>query len=95
MCFKPKKVAQMTKKILLSCAGGFSTSLLVNRMKEAAEAEGKDYKIKAVNTIIGKVFDKNLVDTISEINGSQEIRIFDFSLLTYVINKYEIQNNFE
>lgn len=49
MYFKPKKVAQMTKKILLSCAGGFSTSLLVNRMKEAAEAEGKDYKIKAVS----------------------------------------------
>ena len=38
----------MTKKILLSCAGGFSTSLLVNKMKEAAKAEGKEYKIKAV-----------------------------------------------
>ena len=38
----------MTKKILLSCAGGFSTSLLVNKMKEAAEAEGKEYEIKAV-----------------------------------------------
>ncbi|MDE7050065.1 MAG: PTS sugar transporter subunit IIB [Lactobacillus sp.] len=36
------------KKILLSCAGGFSTSLLVNRMKEAAKAEGKEYEIKAV-----------------------------------------------
>ncbi len=38
----------MTKKILLSCAGGFSTSLLVNKMKEAAKAEGKEYEIKAV-----------------------------------------------
>ena len=36
------------KKILLSCAGGFSTSLLVNKMKEAAKAEGKEYEIKAV-----------------------------------------------
>lgn len=38
----------MTKKILLSCAGVFSTSLLVNKMKEAAKAEGKEYEIKAV-----------------------------------------------
>lgn len=38
----------MTKKILLSCAGGFSTSLLVNKMKEAAKSEGKEYEIKAV-----------------------------------------------
>ena len=36
------------KKILLSCAGGFSTSLLVNKMKETAKAEGKEYEIKAV-----------------------------------------------
>lgn len=36
------------KKILLSCAGGFSTSLLVNKMKEAAKAKGKEYEIKAV-----------------------------------------------
>lgn len=39
----------MTKKILLSCAGGFSTSLLVNKMKEAAKDEGKDYEIQAVS----------------------------------------------
>lgn len=36
------------KKILLSCAGGFSTSLLVNKMKDEAQKEGKDYQIKAV-----------------------------------------------
>lgn len=36
------------KKILLSCAGGFSTSLLVNKMKAVARQEGKDYKIKAI-----------------------------------------------
>lgn len=36
------------KKILLSCAGGFSTSLLVNKMKDAAKSEGKEYEIKAV-----------------------------------------------
>lgn len=36
------------KKILLSCAGGFSTSLLVNKMKDKAAENGKDYKIWAV-----------------------------------------------
>lgn len=36
------------KKILLSCAGGFSTSLLVNKMKDVARQEGKEYKIKAI-----------------------------------------------
>lgn len=36
------------KKILLSCAGGFSTSLLVNKMKEAAQKENKEYEINAV-----------------------------------------------
>jgi PTS system cellobiose-specific IIB component len=37
----------MTKKILLACAGGFSTSMLVERMKEAAEAKGVDVVIDA------------------------------------------------
>ena len=54
-----------------------------------------DRKIKAVNTIIGNLFDKKLVDKISEINGSQEIRNFDFSLLTEVIEKYNLVNYFE
>lgn len=35
------------KKIVLFCAGGMSTSLLVNKMKEAAKVLGKDYDIAA------------------------------------------------
>jgi len=35
------------KKIYLFCAGGMSTSLLVNKMKEAAAAMGKEYFIEA------------------------------------------------
>lgn len=35
------------KKIVLFCAGGMSTSLLVNKMKEAASKAGKDYDINA------------------------------------------------
>lgn len=36
-----------SKTIILFCAGGMSTSLLVNRMKEAAAKKGKDYDISA------------------------------------------------
>lgn len=34
--------------ILLACAAGMSTSLLVNKMKKAAEKENEEYKIYAV-----------------------------------------------
>ncbi|MBR3358484.1 MAG: PTS sugar transporter subunit IIB [Solobacterium sp.] len=37
----------MAKKITLFCAAGMSTSLLVNKMKEAAAAKGADYEIAA------------------------------------------------
>ena len=35
------------KRIVLFCAGGMSTSLLVNKMRQAASAAGKDYSIDA------------------------------------------------
>ena len=35
------------KKIVLFCAAGMSTSLLVNKMKQAAAKIGKDYDIAA------------------------------------------------
>lgn len=35
------------KKITLFCSAGMSTSLLVNKMKEAAKAAGKEYEIAA------------------------------------------------
>ena len=35
-------------KILLACSSGMSTSLLVNKMKEAAEAQGVSHEIWAV-----------------------------------------------
>ena len=34
--------------IMLACAAGMSTSLVVSKMREAAESQGKDYKIWAV-----------------------------------------------
>lgn len=35
--------------ILLACAAGMSTSLLVTKMEKSAEEQGKDYKIWAVS----------------------------------------------
>lgn len=37
----------MTKKILLACAGGFSTSMLVEKMKETAVSKKLDIVIDA------------------------------------------------
>lgn len=37
----------MSKKIILACAGGFSTSMLVERMKEAAKSKEVDVIIDA------------------------------------------------
>lgn len=36
-------------KIMLACQAGMSTSMVVERMKKAAEADGKDYEIWAVD----------------------------------------------
>lgn len=38
------------KIIMLACAAGMSTSLLVERMKQAAITKGKDYEIFAKST---------------------------------------------
>ena len=38
------------KTIMLACAAGRSTSMLVKRMQDAAKAEGKDYEIFAKST---------------------------------------------
>ena len=35
-------------RIMLACCAGMSTSLVVSKMEEAAKAQGKDYKIWAV-----------------------------------------------
>ena len=37
------------KNILLCCAMGMSTSVVVQAMKKAAQAQGKDYKIWATD----------------------------------------------
>lgn len=52
-------------RILLACYAGMSTSLLVEKMKEAATAQGKTYTIRAV--------DQSMIE--------QEIGSFDVLLL--------------
>ncbi|WP_017470940.1 PTS sugar transporter subunit IIB [Amphibacillus jilinensis] len=36
-------------RIMLACAAGMSTSILVSKMEEAAKQQGKDYKIWAID----------------------------------------------
>lgn len=52
----------MTKRILLACAGGFSTSMLVEKMKEAAASQGEDVFIDACSE--GKISENLPTDVI-------------------------------
>lgn len=45
--------------ILLCCAAGMSTSMVVRKMQEEAKKQGKDYKIKAVDSELVKLEIKN------------------------------------
>ncbi|MEQ4551915.1 toxic anion resistance protein, partial [Weissella sp. GP1] len=40
-----EEIIMADKTIMLACAAGMSTSMLVKRMQDAAKAEGKDYEI--------------------------------------------------
>ena len=44
------------KKIVLLCAAGMSTSLLVNKMKEASISEGLDYDINAYSISEARIY---------------------------------------
>ncbi|MDO4680282.1 MAG: PTS sugar transporter subunit IIB [Aerococcus sp.] len=60
------------KTIMLACAAGMSTSMLVTRMKKAAEEEGKDVKIFAVST--AEASDKVAEQTIDAILLGPQVR---------------------
>ncbi|WP_140920516.1 PTS sugar transporter subunit IIB [Limnobaculum xujianqingii] len=52
----------MKYKIMLACMGGFSTSMLVKKMREAAEKQGIDAEIDAVaETELDKYNDLNII----------------------------------
>ena len=53
------------KTILLACAAGMSTSLLVTKMKEAAEKQGLEAKIYAVSVSeVDKELEENRIDVV-------------------------------
>nr|WP_263314885.1 PTS sugar transporter subunit IIB [Mammaliicoccus sp. Marseille-Q6498] len=58
------------KKILLVCAAGMSTSMLVEKMKEAAKKEDKDYEIEAL--ALGEA--KNKIDEVDVILLGPQVR---------------------
>ena len=64
------------KKIVLLCASGMSTSILVNKMKEAAAAAGKDYEIAAYSAseAATKAADADVVLLGPQIRFSKESR---------------------
>ena len=70
----------MAMKIVLFCAGGFSTSLLVNKMKEAAAAKGKDYDIAAYSIA---EFDTVALDASAILIGPQ---------VRYVVKKLQTEH---
>ncbi len=51
------------KKILLVCSAGMSTSMLVKKMQETADKEGKDYEIEALalSEAESKIDDVNVI----------------------------------
>lgn len=77
------------KNILLACFGGFSTSMLVNKMRHAATEQNMEVEIKAVGeTMIAENIDKAdclllgpqagyLLDELVETYGNFPIEIID------------------
>ena len=81
------------KKILLVCSAGMSTSLLVTKMREAAEAKGEEVQIDALpvaecSTVIDSVdivllgpqvrFQKPTVEKL--VNGRIPVEVMDMRL---------------
>ncbi|WP_204201109.1 hypothetical protein [Mammaliicoccus sciuri] len=54
-----------------------------------------DYKIKSVNTIIEGLFDEPLIKKLNSITGNKQVKNYDFSLLTEVIERQNLVNYFE
>lgn len=69
------------KNIILACAAGMSTSLLVNKMKSAAKEQGKDVHIEAMPV---KAFDSYTGDVDVLLLGPQVRYMYD-----QVKSKYE------
>lgn len=93
------------KKILLVCAAGMSTSLLVNKMKEAAKLGGVDVEIEAkpiseCSSIINEMdivllgpqvkFQKQQVEQLVE--GKIPVEVIDMKLYGMMNGKAVLEN---
>lgn len=74
-------------KITLACAGGFSTSMMASRMKEAAKAQGIDVDINAVaEEDIELYSDSDILLLGPQLGYRQQELQKDFSMPVLVIN---------
>jgi len=78
------------KKILLACSGGFSTSMLVQKMKEAAVIKGMDVEILAVaEDNIGDHLNSDVVLLGPQIGHRLDDLCEELSMPVFVINSMD------
>lgn len=76
----------MIKKILLACAGGFSTSMLVQKMQVAAKKQNLSIEILAVaEDTIDDHLDSDVILLGPQIGHRQEDLAHELSIPVYVI----------
>lgn len=77
-------------KILLACSGGFSTSMLVQKMKEAATSKGLDVEILAVaEENIPEHLDSDVLLLGPQIGHRLEDLRGELSMPVYVIDSFD------
>ncbi|MDQ0362302.1 PTS sugar transporter subunit IIB [Breznakia pachnodae] len=80
----------MVNKILLACAGGFSTSMLVQKMQEAAKNKGMDVEILAVaEENINDHLDSNVLLLGPQIGHREEDLSNELSFPVFVIDSMD------
>jgi PTS system cellobiose-specific IIB component len=78
------------KKILLSCNGGFSTSILVQNMKEAAKKQKIEVEIEAVpETDVEDYSDWDILLLGPQIGHREEEFSAEFSMPVFVIDSFD------
>lgn len=80
----------MINKILLACSGGFSTSMLVQKMKQAAAAKGMDVEIIAVaEENIPEHLDSDILLLGPQIGHRLDDLREELNMPVYVIDSYD------
>ena len=78
------------KKILLACSGGFSTSMLVTRMKDAMKKRGLEYEILAVSEDdINNHLDSDILLLAPQLGHILEEKIAELDFPVVCIDSYE------